>query len=612
MKKNLFCLLLFFVFLSAAGCDGKKTENNGETADDSGNTADDSCISSDYDTAAADDAEADPAETDEDTAEDSDTAEDADFKADNDIHSDDDTSADSDETTDDDDPLCDLENGVTFIKKPEKMNVVQKNRSVFLECEAEAHGCEITYQWYESKNNSTDSGIAQPDATNTTFETPVFTEKGIRYYYCAVTAVTPAGESRTFLSNIASAAYTALPTLYVNTPGGIGITSKEEWIKNAEISVAGADNESWNFENVETSIRGRGNSTWNRPKKPYSLKLKTAREIMGMPEHKRWVLIANYYDGSFMRNETAFYFSRLFEIDWTVRGEFVDLVLNGRYNGLYWLGEAIKVGKNRVDIDDGKPEMTESEDKDYLIEMDLFFDETLKFKSEIRELPYMIRNEDYMVDENDEITPGGQARLERLQAKINALEKLLYPDFTEGTDTNNCSAPDESYSEIIDIDSWIKLWLVNEIMDNRELEVPRSSFFTFDSADNIFKAGPVWDFDQAAIRRAQSCQLNRTVYYNALFKSPKFIARTKELWNEYSGLIDIDPPLEAVRNRIALAAKYDAMRWTGAHDFINTSLNNDKLKVFEEYVDFLKESVRQKITVVDSYIENLSAPETNP
>ena len=65
--------------------------------------------------------------------------------------------------------------------------------------------------------------------------------------------------------------------------------------------------------------------------------------------------------------------------------------------------------------------MTDGEDKDYLIEMDNSFDENIKFKSEIRNFPYMIQNDDYMVDENDEITTGGTARLERLQARINDL-----------------------------------------------------------------------------------------------------------------------------------------------------------------------------------------------
>ncbi|MBO4711546.1 CotH kinase family protein [bacterium] len=655
MKKVIFCLfLLFAVFIT--GCGDKKAENNTDVRDDSSDTINDSDISWDYDAVTDDDIATDTGiatdedasdnenvATDEDITKDEDASEDEDLTAESDQTTDDDTVADEDTVADfdstadadilsddadyediqaDDDPAtdedgindsgCNLNNTIRFTKQPAKMNIAPNGRSVSLVCEAKLTGCEITYQWYETPDNSTNSGIAIPDATNQTFETPVVTEQGIYHYYCAVTAATPTGESKTSVSRIANVAYTALPTLYINTPDGVEITSKEEWITGASISIAGADNESWNFDEIETSIKGRGNSSWKRPKKPYALKLKKSREIMGMPKHKRWVLLANYWDSSFMRNELAFYFSRLFELDWTVHGEFVDLVLNGKYNGLYWLGEAIKVDKNRVNINDGNPEMTDEEDKDYLIEIDTYFDETLKFKSEIREFPYMIKNDDYMVDENDEITSGGQARIERLQSKINDLEKLLYPDFTALLDTNDCSAPDESYSDIIDIDSWVKFWFVIEIMDNWDSGHPRSDFFTFDSANNIFKAGPVWDLDLAASNTSTSCRLNEALYYNALFKSPAFIARTKELWNEYSGRIDFEPEIETVRSRIAVAAKYDAMLWVGHHDYINTVLNNKTVKVFDEYVEYLKRNINKKIPVVDSFIGDLPASETNP
>ena len=642
MKKGIFYLFLLVFVIS---CGDKTTENQTDLNNDSSETTNDSGISADYDTTTDDDNAPDTGiAADEEIPDDEDITTDEDLTADSDLTTDDDTpadaededsAADSDSTTDEDIPEediltgdtddedvstddetpadedilndsgCNLNNLIRFTKQPVKMNIAPNGRSVSLSCEAKLTGCEITYQWYATPDNPADSGIAIPGATNQTFETPEVTEKGIYYYYCAVTAAAPTGDSKTSNSRIASVAYTDIPTLYINTPDGIEITSKEEWITDASMSIAGADNESWNFGEIETSIKGRGNSSWKRPKKPYALKLKKSREIMGMPKHKRWVLLANYWDSSFMRNELAFYFSELFELDWTPHGEFVNLVLNGKYNGLYWLGEAIKADKNRVNINDGNPEMTDDEDKDYLIEIDTYFDETLKFKSEIREFPYMVKNDDYMVDENDEITTGGEARLERLQSKINDLEELLYPDFTGVLDTNNCSAPDESYSDIIDIDSWVKFWLVIEIMDNWDSGHPRSDFFTFDSTNNILKAGPVWDFDLAGSNRSASCRLNEALYYNSLFKSPKFIARTKELWNEYSGRIDIEPIIEMIQSRIALSAKYDAMLWTGRHDYINTSLYNNNVKVFDEYVEYLKESINKKITVVDSFIGNL-------
>ena len=149
-------------------------------------------------------------------------------------------------------------------------------------------------------------------------------------------------------------------------------------------------------------------------------------------------------------------------------------------------------------------------------------------------------------------------------------------------------------------------------MDNWDSGHPRSDFFTFDSANNIFKAGPVWDLDLAASNTSTSCRLNEALYYNALFKSPAFIARTKELWNEYSGRFDFEPEIETVRSRIAVAAKYDAMLWVGHHDYINTVLNNKTVKVFDEYVEYLKRNINKKIPVVDSFIGDLPASETNP
>lgn len=585
MRKNrllmLFCSILFIAF---CGCGSAKSGS--DDPEDSVSDAD--SVYNDEINAADDDGttDTDPVPDEEETPDEPADDEDSDF-------TDSDNSDDDMPEISDDDIVLEP----VFIKKPKSMNVAPKNKSVTLFCEVEAGGREVKYQWYETPERSTDAGNAISGATGTAFETPVFTEKGIRYYYC-----TAAVDNVSLVSNVASVAYTALPAVYINTPGGAGIESKEKWIKNAGISITGAADESWNFDEAETSIKGRGNSTWTNPKKPYSLKLKQAQKVLGMPEHRRWVLLANYKDSSFMRNEVAFYLSEVFEFDWTVHGEFVDLVLNGEYRGLYWLGEAIKVDANRVAINDGSPDMTDDEDKDYLIEMDAFYDETVQFKSAVREIPYMIQNDDFMVDENGGITSGGAARLERFQAKIEDLEKLLYPDWEKGMNTDDCIAPDESYSATIDIDSWVKFWFVNEIMDNRDCVDPRSDFFTFDSTNNVFKAGPVWDFDRTLFRKPTEPQLKKMIYYNALFKSPAFKIRVKELWNEYYDRIDIEPLVESLRSELDVAARYDAMFW-GYNDYI--ILDKDS-RNFNGYADYLKERFESKLSVVDSDIGSIS------
>ncbi len=348
-------------------------------------------------------------------------------------------------------------------------------------------------------------------------------------------------------------------------------------------------------------MRGRGNTTWSQKKKPYALKLDKKQEIMGMPKHKRWVLIANYLDNSYLKNHLAFYLSNQLEMDYTIRGKFIDLVFNGVYRGMYWFGEAIKVDKNRVNIYDGDDDMTDDDDKDYLIEMDVYYDEPVKFKTAIRQLPYMIKNDDYMIDEEtSEITTGGTARLERLQERINELETLLYPDFVEGVNTNNCSAPDEAYANVIDVTSWAKFWLVNEIMHNGELGHPKSCYFTFESEKDIFKAGPVWDFDWSTLTTRTSVGLKNTIYYNALFKSPTFVAEVEKVWDKYSSYIDIEGEIERMRNILDVAAAVDRVRWGVHNDPTQTVSKGD----FDDYVDFLKTEVEKKEGIVDSYITN--------
>lgn len=364
----------------------------------------------------------------------------------------------------------------------------------------------------------------------------------------------------------------SLPVLSVSTPDGEAINSKEEWMKGALLSLAETGDEISSCDTIPASIRGRGNSTWSKPKKLYAIKLEKKREILDMPKHKRWVLIANYLDNSFLRNSMAFYLSRQLEMNYTVRGRFVMLNLNGEDQGLYWLGEAIKVDKNRVDID---------EENDYLIELDEYYDEVWKFRSAKKNFPYMIKNDDAMTDE----------RLQFLQDRIAALEMLLYP--ADG------GAPDETYTETIDLDSWAKFYLVNELMGNGEIEWPKSCYLTYSVADDRLKAGPVWDFDWAALSQSD-CFLMNTLYYDALFKSPAFKKKLKEIWDEYSGKIDIEKQIDSLRKVIYKGQQVDAEIW-GAHLDPSGIARNG----FDEYVDFLKQTLCQNFSSVSHMVDGL-------
>lgn len=86
-----------------------------------------------------------------------------------------------------------------------------------------------------------------------------------------------------------------IPIVSIETKNNQFILDKENWV-DANIKIENAEDESWNMEPTDMQIRGRGNTTWGCAKKPFAIKFDEKTKICGMPKHKRWVLIANYFD----------------------------------------------------------------------------------------------------------------------------------------------------------------------------------------------------------------------------------------------------------------------------------------------------------------------------
>ncbi|MDE5946669.1 MAG: CotH kinase family protein [Oscillospiraceae bacterium] len=103
----------------------------------------------------------------------------------------------------------------------------------------------------------------------------------------------------------------------------------------------------------DIQIKGRGSSTWGFDKKPYKIKLDSKTDMFGMGKNKHWVLMANYNDGTFMRNQVANTVAKDIGVN-AMDSIFVDVVVNGEYQGNYQFCEHIRVDKNRVDIYDYK------------------------------------------------------------------------------------------------------------------------------------------------------------------------------------------------------------------------------------------------------------------
>ena len=132
--------------------------------------------------------------------------------------------------------------------------------------------------------------------------------------------------------------------------GGAAITSKTVYVPGF-LTVVGGDSSDVRVKDT-IEIRGRGNSTWGAVKKPYRIKFQQKRHLLNMKDDARdWVLLANYFDKTLIRNAVAFDIGHFIGMEFTPSVKFADVYLNNVYIGNYLVTDQVEVGKNRVDID---------------------------------------------------------------------------------------------------------------------------------------------------------------------------------------------------------------------------------------------------------------------
>ncbi len=379
-----------------------------------------------------------------------------------------------------------------------------------------------------------------------------------------------------------SVLHSGLPIVFIETPNGKIIPNKHsDWLAGSKLTIYNSD---WTVAfDGSMGIRGRGNSTWGYPKKPYAIKLDEKNEILGMPKHKRWVLLANWLDRTLLRNAASFDLASRSGLAYTPRGQFVEVFINGEHKGNYFLCEQIKVDKNRVNVDKFDEAVV---DGGYLFELDEYYDEEFKFRSEKRNLPYMFKDPDE--DISDE-------HFKFVQDYVNNLEASLY-------DEERFAAVE--YSDYIDVDSFVDWWLVMELTGIWEPNHPKSSYMHKNSGGKLVM-GPVWDFDWETYMPANSgkYRIATAIYYEQLLKSPYFISRVKERWEAqkeaFRGLPDfINEQADYIRNS-------EKLNYAIEDCVVTSNVNKDIELTFDQAVEKMIQGFNQKFQWLDNAISKM-------
>lgn len=276
-----------------------------------------------------------------------------------------------------------------------------------------------------------------------------------------------------------------LPKLEINVNQPIDTIGKEEWVAASfNLTLGTKQFDSGNYSGIG-SIKGRGNTSWGQPKKPYSIKLESKASLLDIPRTKKYAIVPSYSDQSMMRNFITYKAGLMLDgIEYTPKCEFVEVYLNGSYNGIYILVERVDIESTKVDIQEATAEDLTG---GYLIEKDVA--NKIDFGSDLWfDCPYWAnQDQDYFVlktPESDDPTLA-QQMCNYLANHMQQLHNSIM----------NLSG--DSYMRYVDVDSWIDFIIMQEITKNIDGNLKTSCYMYKQSGDDHIYMTALWDFDLA-------------------------------------------------------------------------------------------------------------------
>ncbi|MBR2546591.1 MAG: CotH kinase family protein [Eubacterium sp.] len=299
-------------------------------------------------------------------------------------------------------------------------------------------------------------------------------------------------------------------------------------------------------ENMELEyIRGRGNSTWDMDKKPYKVKFDKKQNLLGMGKNKHWVLLANRYDNSLLRNRVTYWIVRYLGVEFAIKCTPVDVVMNGRYFGSYLLSEQVRVGENRVEID----ELDDSVKDPDSLEISGGYLLNLSGYDEDDESSFTTENGGFFSIENPDLREYRSEDARKAQFRYIAQYTQSVEDAIFGNDCKDKYG--RHYSTLLDEDSAVDYWWIQEFSINGDAYSGGSNYLykkrDVKNTDGSVQPeklywGPLWDFDYVAWGNPNSDpdkyeDFNNTnhEWMTRLRSNDEFCRRLKARWSEPAG-----------------------------------------------------------------------------
>lgn len=372
--------------------------------------------------------------------------------------------------------------------------------------------------------------------------------------------------------------YAGLPRIVIETEDFAGVRDRETEIPS-HLQIYGE--KAPESEVYELTVRGRGNSSFKMPKYGMKLEFTDKVSLLGMPKNRDWALVANFGDKTHLRNYMMTRLSEWLGAKYTPRMQFVEVYLNRNYMGLYLLSETIKVGKNRVNIDEN--------DTTFLLEKE----DSKKFDP-----PYVLTDNQYYYHIKSPKNPSPETE-KLLKNHLNAFENFMEDYYLHRAN---------EIKNWLDVDDFLLFYWVQEYSKNEDGNYARSVFMTWKKGEPIH-FGPLWDFDLAFGNASREQNQNPEDWYIRKYRLNYYIMQNSvvkeaalDYWNNhrktFKALIDSIPVYRAI---IEKAIDNEYRRWPVIGNTENWALK-DPYDSYDEAVEVMTEWMKKRYQWIDNEI----------
>ena len=295
-------------------------------------------------------------------------------------------------------------------------------------------------------------------------------------------------------------------------------------------------------------LNTRGQSSLTFPKKQYTVRFVdengygNPKEVLNMPIHDKWVLNGMYGDPSLMRNHLAYAMGRQ-TMEYAPETRYVEVYLKTdplqtkeeQYQGIYLLTEKIERDVNRLDL---KKNELQYLDTSFIVSRDKVKADDFILQTDWNQLyeQFTFQGEDILnMRTVFSVTYPSKDAITDREAKD--IEKIIN-DFEYSLHSANFRDKKGGYQNHVDIDSFIKYAMINEITKN--IDGGEVSTYFYKDLGSKIKAGPIWDFDMSLgntfdeeINDPYGFMMLDRIWYERFFQDEAFASKYTSIYKNY-------------------------------------------------------------------------------